>query len=125
MQEPASIPIVCSALNDKKSLIGQTRLYVTPYYSHPFLVMKGMRKLFVEFLDDVFMDNPPLKPKVETGDFECNGKSYIIVKSKNQDALNRVVAMLTQKLKEHELNLSAEEKAALLTDQGIAKVHAV
>jgi hypothetical protein len=50
MQNPASIPIICSALNDKKNLIGQTRLYVTPYYSHPFLIPKGMNRMFSEFL---------------------------------------------------------------------------
>ena len=69
MQNQASIPIVCSALNDKKGLIGQTRLYVTPFYSHPFLVPKGMGKIFAEFLEDIFLDNPPLKNKVETKDF--------------------------------------------------------
>lgn len=125
MNNPASIPAVCNALNAKKGLIGQTRLHVTPYYSHPFLVPKGMGKMFADFLDDVFVDSPPLKAKIETRDFETNGKHYIVVKSRNQDAFHLAVNLLTQKLKENEFVLSADEKVALLTDQGLAKVRSL
>lgn len=102
--------------------MGQTRLYVTPYYSHPFLIAKGMDRIFGEFLEDAFVDSPPLKQKIETSEYESNGKHYIIVKSKNQDAFNLIVNMLTQKLKERELHLNEEEKTAMLSEQGIAKL---
>jgi hypothetical protein len=49
----------------------------------------------------------------------------MIVKSKNQDAFNLIVTMLTQKLKEYSLNLNNDEKIALLTEQGINKLQIV
>jgi hypothetical protein len=39
----------------------------------------------------------------------------MIVKSKNKDAFNLTVTMLTQKLKEHPININKDERVALLT----------
>jgi hypothetical protein len=122
MQNAASIPVVCSALNDKKGLIGQTRLYVTPYYSHPLLMTKSMEKLVEDFEEDIFRDNPMLKPKIQSKYIDVANKRYKIIEGTNQDAFNLFVKLLTAKLKESPMHLAPEEKAAILCEQGMARL---
>lgn len=94
MANPVNIPKVCTALNDLKGVLGQTRVFVTPHYYHPFLIVRGCHRMFEDFVEEIFKNSPPLKNKVTLRPVQVNNLHYIVVKSKNKDAFNLLVTQL-------------------------------
>lgn len=116
MNNPVKIKELCTALHDRKGIIGLTRVYAVPCYYHPFLVPRGSNAMFQEFFEEIFRD-APIQNKIKLRPVERNGKHYIVVKSSNEQAFNLMVTQLQLRLRESVPNLSEDEIIALLSGQ--------